>query len=248
MLTHFDILTIFPRFFDSYLSESLVHKAIQKKIIDIKVHDLRKWAKDKHRTVDDLPYGGGPGMVFKPEPLVEAIQEIRSSYKNGKVIYLSCQGAVFHQKQAKKLSSELDQALFVCGRYEGIDQRVIDSVIDEEISIGDYILSGGEVPALVILDTLIRLVPGVIGKPASLDEESHEWGLLEYPHYTRPETFQGKGVPEVLLSGNHSEIRRWRLEEAVKRTLKSRPDLIEKNEYSQEVQKIIQLFDNKNRS
>jgi len=248
MVKVFDLLTIFPKIFDSYLSQSLVYKAIQKKLIECRVHDLRKWATDKHHTVDDIPYGGGAGMVFKPEPLFEAIQEIRSSHKNGKVIYLSCQGSLLNQKKVKELSSNSEEILFVCGRYEGIDQRVIDEVIDEEISIGDYVLSGGEVPALVVMDSLIRLIPGVIGKAVSLEEESFETGLLEYPHYTRPELFRDRPVPAVLLSGNHSEIRRWRLEKAVEKTVQKRADLLEKYQYPEEIQKMIHLFDNKKRS
>lgn len=248
MVKVFDLLTIFPKFFDSYLSQSLVHKAIQKKLVECHVHDLRKWATDKHHTVDDIPYGGGAGMVFKPEPLFDAIQEIHSSHKNGKVIYLSCQGNLLNQKKVKELFSNSEEILLVCGRYEGIDQRVIDEVIDEEISIGDYVLSGGEVPALAVMDSLIRLIPGVIGKAVSLEEESFEAGLLEYPHYTRPEVFRERVVPEVLLSGNHSAIRSWRLERAVEKTLNKRPDLLKKHEYSEEIQKMMHLFDNKKRS
>ncbi len=266
MISRFDILTIFPHFFDSYLSESLVEKALARKILEVKVHDLRAWSRDKHKIVDDLPYGGGPGMVFRPEPLVESIKEIKAKHKKGKVIYLSCQGSLFNQKKAKSLLEECEEILLVCGRYEGIDQRVLEMdypqqpigvegeaptalpvegvkrapLIDEEISVGDYILAGGEVPALVVMDALIRLIPGVIGKAESLKEESIEWGLLEYPHYTRPESFEGKKVPSVLLSGNHAEIRRWRLQKAIETTLQRRPDLLENNEFSEEIQQEIQ--------
>lgn len=240
MISRFDILTIFPHFFDSYLSESLVEKALLRKLFDVQVHDLRSWSQDKHKIVDDLPYGGGPGMVFRPEPLSAAIQEIRKKYKKGKVIYLSCRGALFNQKKARSLQEECEELLLVCGRYEGIDQRVIESDIDEEISVGDYILAGGEVPALVIMDAIIRLIPGVIGKAESLKEESIEWGLLEYPHYTRPECFEGQKVPSVLLSGNHAEIRRWRLQKALELTLKRRPELLEKADFSEEFRSEIE--------
>ncbi len=240
MLHRFDILSIFPHFFDSYLSESLVEKALARKIFEVKVHDLRTWAHDKHKRVDDLPFGGGPGMVFRPEPLTESIREIRQNYKKGKVIYLSCRGSLFNQQKAKSLLEECEEILLVCGRYEGIDQRVIESEIEEEISVGDFILAGGEVPALVVMDALIRLIPGVIGKAASLEEESIEWGLLEYPHYTRPESFQGKEVPKVLLSGNHAEIRRWRLEKALELTLQRRPELLEKADFPKEIRAEIE--------
>jgi len=235
MIQRFDILSIFPRFFDSYLAESLVEKALARDLFKVQVHDLRQWSRDKHKIVDDLPYGGGPGMVFRPEPLTEAIAEIRKNYKKGKVIYLSCQGSLFNQKKAKSLLEECEEILLVCGRYEGIDQRVIEASIDEEISVGDFVLAGGEVPSLVLLDALIRLIPGVIGRPASLEEESIEWGLLEYPHYTRPELFEGKAVPPVLLSGNHAEIKRWRLQKALEMTLKRRPDLLEKADFPEEI-------------
>lgn len=241
MISRFDVLTIFPHFFDSYLSESLVEKALARKILEVKVHDLRAWSRDKHKIVDDLPYGGGPGMVFRPEPLVEAIEEIKAKYKKGKVIYLSCQGSKLNQKKAKSLLDECEEILLVCGRYEGIDQRVIETVVDDEVSVGDYILAGGEVPALVLMDALIRLIPGVIGKAESLQEESIEWGLLEYPHYTRPESFREMKVPSVLLSGNHAEIKRWRLEKALEITLQRRPDLLENNEFPAEILKALAL-------
>ncbi len=244
MIKTFDILTIFPSFFDSYLSQSLVGKALAQKLIEVKIHNLRDWAKDKHRQVDDVPYGGGVGMVFRPEPLTEAIEALRQG-KDGKkhVIYLSCQGTLFNQKRAKKLFENHGEVLLVCGRYEGIDERVIAESIDEEISVGDYILAGGEVAATVVMDALIRLVPGVVGKPSSLEEESFEWGLLEYPHYTRPEEYRGKKVPEVLLSGNHAKIREWRIREAIQKTLKIRPELLGNEDLPAEVRKMIISFD-----
>lgn len=242
MISRFDVLTIFPHFFDSYLSESLVEKALARGLFQAQVHDLRKWSHDKHKAVDDLPYGGGPGMIFRPEPLTEAIQEIKQNHKKSKVIYLSCQGTLFNQKKAKSLAHDCEEILLVCGRYEGIDYRVIESLVDEEISVGDYVLAGGEVPALVVMDAIIRLIPGVIGKPESLDEESIEWGLLEYPHYTRPETFQGKSVPPVLLSGNHAEIKRWRLKKALEMTLQRRPELLESNDFPEEIRKEIEAI------
>jgi len=225
-LKRFDLLTIFPNFFDSYLSQSLVAKALEKKLFEVQVHDLRGWSKDKHKRVDESPYGGGPGMIFRPEPLTEAIEKITGLSKSRKVIYLSCQGKLLTQSYARELAQSCEEMLLVCGRYEGIDQRVIETKIDEEVSIGDYVLAGGEVAAQVLMDVLIRLIPGVVGKEESLQEESHETGLLEYPHYTRPETYQGLKVPEVLLSGNHKEIEAWRREKALEKTRKNRPDLL----------------------
>lgn len=239
MTVKFHLLTIFPRFFDSYLTHSLVAKGLEKNLFSVKIHDLRDYTHDVHRSVDDLPYGGGSGMVFRPEPLTEAIEKLRGDFKKGRVIYLSCQGPLFRQEKARQLAKDYEEILFVCGRYEGIDQRVIDSVIDEEISIGDYVLAGGEIPALVVMDALIRLIPGVVGKPDSLTEESFEAGLLEYPHYTRPELFRGREVPRILRSGHHREIRLWRLQEAIKKTLKNRPDLLEKQEFPLEIRSLI---------
>lgn len=244
MIHRFDILSIFPNLFDSYLSESLVEKALARKLFEVQVHDLRNWAHNKHKAVDDLPYGGGPGMVYKPEPLSDAIEEIKKDYKKGRVIYLSCQGSVFNQKKAKSLLNECEEILLVCGRYEGIDQRVIESQVDEEISVGDFVLAGGEVPALVLMDALIRLIPGVIGKAESLDEESIEWGLLEYPHYTRPENFKGMEVPKVLLSGNHAEIKRWRLQKAIKITQKRRPELLQSDDIAHEIKVAMEMLQN----
>ncbi|MBL7684977.1 MAG: tRNA (guanosine(37)-N1)-methyltransferase TrmD [Deltaproteobacteria bacterium] len=242
MLHRFDLLTIFPKFFDSYLSQSLVGKALEKKLFEVQVHNLRDWSRDKHRIVDDIPYGGGDGMVFKPEPLFEAIRSIRSSYKKGKVVYLSCQGQLWNQSLAKSWVQDTQEILFICGRYEGIDQRVIETLVDEEVSIGDYVLSGGEVAAQVVIDSLVRLIPGFMGKEGSLVEESFESGLLEYPHYTRPEEYEGLRVPEVLLSGNHALIKEWRLEQALRNTLQKRPDLLE-TPLSEEIKKMLKRFD-----
>ncbi len=219
-----DILTIFPQMFDSPFADSIIKRARQKGIVEIETHDIREHSKDKHRSVDDSPYGGGAGMVMMAEPLVEAVEGI-SREKNSQRILLAPQGEPFTQKIARELS-RLDQIILICGRYEGIDQRAIDLVVDREISIGDYVLSGGEIPAMVIADSVIRLLPGALGNEASAELESFESGLLEHPHYTRPEVFRGVAVPKVLLSGNHADIERWRHEESLRRTSERRPDLV----------------------
>ncbi len=205
-----DILTIFPQMFDSPFADSIIKRARQKGIVEIETHDIREHSKDKHRSVDDSPYGGGAGMVMMAEPLVEAVEGI-SREKNSQRILLAPQGEPFTQKIARELS-RLDQIILICGRYEGIDQRAIDLVVDREISIGDYVLSGGEIPAMVIVDSVIRLLPGALGNEAR-GAGIIESGLLEHPHYTRPEVFRGVAVPKVLLSGNHADIERWRHEE-----------------------------------
>lgn len=244
-MTHrFDILTLFPESLETYLQSSLLGKANQKKLLRFRVHQLRDWAQDKHRQVDDSTYGGGEGMVLKPEPLVQAIEEIRRGYQNGKVIYLSPQGRPFNQRVAQELK-EFDEILLICGRYEGVDERVLDGWVDEEISLGDFVLCGGEIPALAVVEAVARLVPGVVGKEASLEEETFAEGLLEYPHYTRPRTFAGKSVPEILFSGNHAEIRRWRRQEALRRTFFKRPDLLEQMELNQEDLRFIQSLKDK---
>lgn len=224
----FDIITIFPEIFNAYLNESILKRAIEKKIIEIKVYNLRDFTTDKHRTVDDYPYGGGPGMVMKPEPFFSAVESINSDGIPRRTIMLSPQGKVFNQDMALSMAKENRNLLFMCGRYEAIDERVRENLVDEEISTGDYILTGGELPALVIIDSVVRLIPGVLGDERSKEEESFTWGILDYPHYTRPPEFRGLRVPDVLLSGNHKEISRWRRREALKRTMLRRSDLIEK--------------------
>ena len=218
-----DIITLFPKLFESVFSESLISRAQKQKITTIKIHNLRDWSTDKYKTVDDKPFGGGPGMVLKVDVVDRALQSLPAGYK----ILLTPQGQVFNQKIAQKLSS-YKNLILICGHYEGYDERIRE-LIDEEISIGDYVLTGGEIPAMVIVDTIVRLLPGVVGKAASLTEESFSAGQLEYPQYTRPENYQGKTVPPVLLSGNHKKIKQWRQAEAEKRTKIRRPDLVNKH-------------------
>ncbi|MCL5062220.1 MAG: tRNA (guanosine(37)-N1)-methyltransferase TrmD [Nitrospiraceae bacterium] len=244
----FDIITIFPEIFHAYLGESILKRALQKELFDVKVYNLRDFTTDKHRTVDDYPYGGGPGMVMKIEPIYNAVKAIKSAdYKNGLerlTVMLSPQGEAYSQEMAEGLSEYLAREnrrmLFICGRYEGIDERVRESLVDEEISIGDYVLTGGELAALVIIDSIARLMPGVLGDEESAREESFTWGILDYPHYTRPPEFMGMKVPDVLLSGNHKEIWKWRRREAIKRTLQRRPDLLKRAELSEEDKEILE--------
>jgi len=224
----FHLISIFPHFFDSYLSHSLVAKALKQNLFQVHVHDLRSFSLDKHKRVDDIPYGGGPGMVFKPEPLQAAIAHAKTISPQAKVIYFSCQGSVLNQDYVKNSYESLESYILICGRYEGIDQRIIDLYVDEELCIGSYVLAGGELPASVFLDALIRLIPGVMGKEISLKEESFEENLLEYPYYTRPEVFEGLKVPEVLLSGNHAEIQKWKKAQSLALTQLKRPDLFDK--------------------
>ena len=221
----FDVLTIFPGMFAGYLNEGLLGKAITKGLVDIRLVDIRDFAEGPHRTTDDRPYGGGEGMVMKPEPIFEAVESVERVSGRSLVILLSPQGVPFKQSEAWKLA-ELDQVIMVCGRYEGIDERVRMTCIDRELSIGDYVLNGGEVGAMVIIDSVSRLIPGVLGGERSTIEDSFEEGLLEYPQYTRPRIFREKEVPEVLLSGNHERIRKWRRAESLRRTLERRPDLL----------------------
>src|SRR5437762_10130839 len=222
----FDIVTIFPRMVEAGLTEGVVSRAVAAGVLDVRVHDLRDYTSDRHRSVDDMPYGGGPGMVMKPEPLAKAVDAIRERRGNpSEVVLLSPQGRLFTQVEAVRLSG-LGHIVILCGRYEGMDERVRELVATEELSIGDYVLSGGELAALVILDAVSRLVPGVVGDAASVEADSFSRGLLDYPHYTRPAEFEGHKVPEVLLSGHHAEVRRWRKRVALRRTLERRPDLL----------------------
>ncbi len=234
-----EIITIFPEIFHAYLGESILKRALQRKLIELRIHDLRDYTKDKHRTVDDYPYGGGAGMVMKPEPFFAAVEELYPERAERKVIMLSPAGNKFDQKMAEELSREKRRLFFLCGRYEAIDERVRTAIVDDEVSIGDYILTGGELAALVIIDAVARLIPGVLGDERSAEEDSFSSGLLEYPHYTRPPVFRDMPVPEVLLSGNHREIWRWRRKEALRRTLERRPELLEKISLSDEDNRLM---------
>jgi len=227
-----DILTLFPKMFENVLGESILKRAHVKGLIDVRVYNLRDWTSDSHKTADDKPFGGGPGMVMKVEPVYRALKElvkggrIKGQGKREKVILLTPQGETLTQKKVKDLSGN-KHLILVCGHYEGFDERIRE-LADEEISIGDYVLTGGELPALVLVDSVVRLVPGVLGDSESLRSESFEHGLLEYPQYTRPSDFKGMKVPEVLLNGDHKKIENWRAGEALKRTKERRPDLLKK--------------------
>jgi len=221
-----DIVTIFPRMVEAGLAEGVVGRGVERGLLDVAVHDLRAYTADRHRSVDDVPYGGGPGMVMKPEPLARAVEDIRARRGTpDAVILLSPQGRAFTQAEAERLS-RLGHLALLCGRYEGVDDRVRSTVATDELSIGDYVLSGGELAALVVVDAVGRLVPGVVGDTRSVEEDSFSRGLLDYPHYTRPPEFLGQQVPGVLLSGHHEEVRRWRKLTALRRTLERRPELL----------------------
>ena len=249
-----DIVTIFPDFFRGPLDYGIVRRAREAGLAEIRVHDLRAFAHDRHKTVDDRPFGGGEGMVLKPEPIFECIEALSVAPRNARgttesVVLLSAQGRRFDQSAATELAA-LDRLVLVCGRYEGVDERVGEYLADRELSIGDYVLSGGEIGAAVIVDTVTRLIPGAVGNAASTQQESFtaaelrsgegpdstcgSGGLLDYPHYTRPAEFRGMAVPEVLVSGNHEEIRRWRKRTALEKTLRNRPDLLQKTGLSKE--------------
>ncbi len=224
-----EIVSVFPGLFRGVFTESILKRAQARGLVKIRVHDLRAFSDDRHRKVDDAPYGGGPGMVMKPEPFFKAVRSIcEKSSPGSRVIMLSPQGRLLTQGKLKELS-RAGHLILLCGRYEGVDERVRLYLADEEISIGDYVLTGGEIPAMVLVDALVRLLPGVLNE-TSLQEESFARGLLEYPQYTRPQNFEGMNVPEILLSGNHENIKQWRHREALKRTLKLRPDLLQKKE------------------
>ncbi len=229
MMLRFDVITIFPNMFPAILNESIVKRAQAKRKITIKVHDLRDYTTDRHRTVDDRPFGGGPGMVMSPQPIFDAVKKIKSR-RQAHVILLSPSGERLTQKTARRLARKKN-LIVICGHYEGIDERVRERLADQSLSIGDYILTGGELPALVLIDCVTRLIPGVLGKDESLFQESFEQNLLEYPQYTRPANFRGMKVPDVLLSGNHAAIEKWRAQEALAHTQKFRPDLILTSEF-----------------
>jgi len=218
-----DILTLFPEFFQNLTNYSIIGRAIEDGKIEVNCTNIRDFSKDKHKKVDDYPFGGGPGMVMKPDSIFDAINHVKTH--DARVVYLSPQGKRLNQEIANSLSKE-NNLVLLCGHYEGIDNRIIENYIDEEISIGDYVLTGGEIPALVLIDCITRLIPGVLSSEESFTDESHYDGLLEYPQYTRPRVFKGISVPEILLSGDHKKIADWRKSESIRVTLEKRPDLL----------------------
>ncbi len=234
----FDVLTIFPGMFQSPLSESLLKKALDKGILQVRIRNLRDFTEDKHRMTDDYPYGGGAGMVMKPEPVIRAVEEIKAQDSEARSILLTPQGGPFHQGVAREMSTH-PHWILICGRYEGLDERVRLAAVDREISIGDYVLTGGEIPALVLIDAVSRYIPGVLGCAESVEEDSFARGLLEYPQYTRPPVFREMAVPDVLLSGNHAQIERWRRQESLRRTLNRRPELLDRARLSGEDLEIL---------
>lgn len=234
-----DVLTLFPEFFSNLSNWSIIGRALENKVLSLGLINIRDFSKNKHKKVDDYPFGGSPGMLMTPEPIYEAINSIKQ--ENSRVIYLSPQGKKLNQEMINELSKE-EHLIFLCGHYEGIDNRIIENYIDEEISIGDYVLTGGEIPAMVMIDSVVRLLPDVLREEGSYQDESHYNGLLEYPQYTRPRVYKEKGVPSVLLSGNHSEIEKWRKYESLKATLIKRPDLLNEIDLTEEDEKLLLLI------
>jgi tRNA (guanine37-N1)-methyltransferase len=229
-----DILTIFPAMFSGPFEESIVKRAVEKGLVQIFLHDIRDYASDKHRTVDDYPFGGGQGMLMKPEPLFAAVEDVQGQApERGPIVLLTPQGRLFDQEIAVELARQ-DRLITICGHYEGVDARVHENLATDEISIGDYVLSGGELPAMVVVDAVVRQIPGALGSPLSSADDSFAQGLLEHPQYTRPAEFRGMSVPEVLLSGNHGEIARWRRQQSLLRTAQHRPDLLASAELTEE--------------
>jgi len=241
----FDVFTLFPGVFSPYIDTSILQRAVKNGLVEIHLHDIRLWATDKHHTTDDIPYGGGGGMVMKPEPVFAAVESILGSPPACPLILLTPQGKTFTQAEAQRLS-QLEHIGLLCGRYEGVDERIREHLVSEEISIGDFVLSGGELPALVLIDAIVRLLPGVLGDPEGAADDSFSSQLLEYPHYTRPPEYRGWKAPQILLSGNHAEINLWRRQQALLRTLKRRPDLLLKAELSQSDLHFLQDFLQKN--
>lgn len=225
----FHIMTLFPEIFNSYMNESIMKRAVEKGIIEICIYNIRDFSNNKHKKVDDYPFGGGAGMVMTPQPIYDTYKHIVDTYniEKPRVIYLTPKGNTYNQTIATNMS-KLDDVILLCGHYEGIDQRIIDLIVTDEISIGDYVLTGGELPALILIDSISRLIPGVLGQEESFEDESFSNDLLEYPHYTRPREFMGLKVPDVLLSGNHKNIDKWRKDESIRITKERRPDLYKK--------------------
>ena len=235
----FEVFTLLPEVFPPYLESSILQRAREHGLIEVRLHNIRDWARDKHHTTDDMPYGGGGGMVMKPEPVFEAVESILGRDSGLPIILLTPQGRVFSQTVARELSAH-ERIALICGRYEGVDERIRTNLVTDEISIGDYVLTGGELPALIVIDAVTRLLPGALGDPTGADDDSHASGLLEYPHYTRPPEFRGEGVPEILLSGDHAKIEKWRREQSLLRTLQRRPDLLETAELTDKERKFVE--------
>jgi tRNA (guanine37-N1)-methyltransferase len=234
----FDVFTLLPEVFPPYLNSSILNRARQHGLIDVRIHNIRDWAAEKHHVTDDEPYGGGGGMVMKVEPVFAAVESVLGPDAGCPVILLTPQGRVFNQKTALDFVQQPRLAL-ICGRYEGVDERIREHLVTHEISIGDYVLTGGELPALILIDAISRLIPGVLGDPDGAMDDSHAAGLLEYPHYTRPSEYRGWGVPEILLSGDHAKIEKWRREQSLRRTLKRRLDLLESAPLSETDRKVL---------
>lgn len=235
----FEVFTLLPEVFPPYLESSILQRARERGLIEVRLHNIRDWARDKHHTTDDLPYGGGGGMVMKPEPVFEAVESVLGPQAGIPVILLTPQGRVFAQTVARELSAH-ERIALICGRYEGVDERIRTGLVTDEISVGDYVLTGGELPALILIDAVTRLLPGALGDPTGAEDDSHASGLLEYPHYTRPPEFRGGKVPDILLSGDHAKIAQWRREQSLLRTLERRPDLLEKAELTEKDKKFIE--------
>jgi tRNA (guanine37-N1)-methyltransferase len=249
----FEVFTLLPEVFPPYLDSSILQRARQRGLIDVRLHNIRDYTHDRHHTTDDTPYGGGGGMVMKPEPVFEAVEFVlgldpaRAQPPPAPVILLTPQGRVFTQRVAEELA-RLERVALLCGRYEGVDERIREHLVTDEISIGDYVLTGGELPALIVIDAVTRLLPGVLGDPTGAQDDSHAMGLLEYPHYTKPPEFRGWKVPEVLQTGNHARIEQWRREQALLRTYNRRPDMLEKAELTEKDRKFIEGLKSNNSS
>jgi len=243
-MIRFDVLTLFPDMFRAVLGDSIINRAAEKGLVELNFIDIRDYTKNKHRKVDDYPYSGGGGMLMTPQPVYDAYMSIAEGldYKPY-TIYMSPQGKVFNQQSAVELS-ELKHIVLLCGHYEGIDQRVLDMIVDSEISIGDFVLTGGEIPAMAVIDAVSRMIPGVLANENSYSDESHFSGLLEYPQYTRPEEFMGVKIPDVLISGHHANINKWKRQEALRNTFKKRPDMLQNAELSKEDLKFLDTIKN----
>lgn len=240
----FDVFTLIPESLEPYLNSSILKRAAERNLMEFHLHNIRAWATDKHHVTDDIPYGGGGGMVMKPDPVFSAVEAVTGTPPACPVVLLTPQGRLFSQAVARQLATHPRIAL-IAGRYEGLDERVRQHLVTDEISIGDYVLTGGELPALVLIDAITRLLPNVLGDPEAPQKDSHAEGLLEYPHYTRPAEFRGWGVPEILRSGDHARIERWRREQSLLRTLERRPDMLEKASLTDEDRKFLDQFQKK---